>query len=126
MHKWLMSVLFFGACVFGLVALIIVSQPEPSEDEQTDASGTPVLKIEATNFQFDQPEYHVKAGSTMKVTLKNVEGVHGVEIQGLGVTLDSNNPSKEVTFDKPGTYPIRCAVLCGPGHNDMVSKLIVE
>ncbi|PYI54485.1 cupredoxin domain-containing protein [Paenibacillus flagellatus] len=126
MYKWLMSVLFFGACAFGLIFLLVSAKPEKSEEDAAAESGKPQLKITASNFQFDQPEYKVKKGETLQVVLKNKEGVHGMEINGLGVTLSGKELSKDVTFDKAGSYEIVCTVPCGAGHVNMKAKLIVE
>lgn len=126
MYKWVMSVLFFGACAFGLIFLMVTAAPEKTEQDAAAESGKPQLKITASNFKFDQEEYKVKAGQTMTVVLKNSEGVHGIEINGLDVSLSGKNLSKEVTFDKPGTYDIVCTIPCGPGHATMKTKLVVE
>jgi cytochrome c oxidase subunit 2 len=126
MYKWIMSVLFFAACAFGLIFLMVSSKPEVSEDHAAAEAGKPQLKISASNFKFDQAEYRVKKGDTMQIVLKNAEGVHGVDIAQLGITLGGKELSKEVTFDKPGTYDIMCSVPCGPGHTTMKAKLIVE
>ncbi|MEF3303883.1 cupredoxin domain-containing protein [Paenibacillus sp. GYB003] len=126
MYKWIMSVLFFGACAFGLIFLLVSAKPEKSEDEAAAESGKPQLKITASNFQFDQAEYRVKTGETLQVVLKNKEGTHGIDITQLGISLSGKELSKEVTFDKPGTYEIVCSVPCGAGHVNMKAKLIVE
>lgn len=39
------------------------------------------ITIKAKNFAFDQPEYHVKKGKSVKVTLVSEEGIHGVNIK---------------------------------------------
>src|SRR5690606_11071997 len=88
MYKWFMSVLFFGACVFGLVLLAVSAAPEKSEDELAAADGVKQLKLVASNFQFDQAEYKVAVGETLKVVLSNKEGRHGVEIEGLDIVLE--------------------------------------
>lgn len=126
MYKWIMSVLFFGACAFGLIFLMVSSTPEKSEDEAAAEAGKPQLKITASNFKFDQAEYKVKKGETLQVVVKNSEGVHGIDITQLGISLSGKELSKEVTFDKPGTYDILCNVPCGAGHVNMKAKLIVE
>lgn len=84
------------------------------------------LKIQAVNFKFDQPEYHVKKGEEVKVTLENKQGLHGLEIKGLGVKLENNKLSQTFKADKPGTYDIVCTIPCGADHLNMKSKLIVE
>jgi cytochrome c oxidase subunit 2 len=127
MYKWLMSVLFFGACAFGLIFLAVTAAPEKSEDELAAADGVKQLKLVASNFQFDQAEYKVAVGEKLKVVLTNKEGKHGVEIEGQGLSfeLGGKEMSKEVTFDKAGTYSIVCSVPCGDGHVTMKSKIVV-
>ncbi len=124
MYKWIVAVLFFGACALG-VGVLIAEMPQPPSEEELAAEAN-TLKIVATNWQFDQEEYVVEAGTTKMIELVNQQGLHGISISGLGIDLQGANLSQEVTFDKPGEYDIHCIVLCGQGHADMVAKLIVE
>jgi cytochrome c oxidase subunit 2 len=124
MHKWLMFVLFIGASIFGLVAVMLVA-PHGAEEELAPPKENE-LRIVATNYQFDKAEYKVKQGETLTVSLVNRQGAHGVAIDELGVKLEGDQLTQEVTFDKPGTYKLYCSVPCGIGHQDMVSTLIVE
>ncbi|WP_166242145.1 cupredoxin domain-containing protein [Paenibacillus turpanensis] len=90
------------------------------------ANGTVVdVPITATNFKFDKEEYRFKKGDTVNLSLVNKEGVHGIDIKGLNVSLKAGQ-TKSIVLDKPGTYQIVCNVMCGAGHSTMVSKLIVE
>ncbi len=123
MYKWAMFVLFVGASLFGLLILMFQT-PEGAEHAAPPKDDE--LRITASNFQFDQAEYRVKVGETKTVTLVNLAGNHGVEFKGLGVKLEGSELSQEITFDQPGEYELVCSVLCGAGHTDMVSKLIVE
>jgi len=82
------------------------------------------LKIEATNFQFDQAEYRVKAGDTVNVSFASTEGMHGIDIEGYDVSLGDGDTASFVAA--PGEYAIICNIMCGSGHSQMVSKLIVE
>ncbi|OAB46047.1 cupredoxin domain-containing protein [Paenibacillus glacialis] len=84
------------------------------------------IVIKASNYTFDQQEYRIKQGTTVKIVFKNEEGNHGVMIPGLEVQLSKKNPSQVITADKPGEYEIICSVFCGSGHTAMISKLIVE
>ncbi|WP_438448852.1 plastocyanin/azurin family copper-binding protein [Gorillibacterium sp. sgz5001074] len=127
MSRWTYFILFMAAGIFGFVALFMTVSENADKNAGETSSG-PSLKLVASNFKFDQPEYTVKAGEKMKVSLSIKEGIHAVKISGNGVDidLDKQNASKEVTFDKPGTYTIQCTLPCGAGHADMVSKLIVQ
>ena len=82
------------------------------------------LVIEASDFKFDQAEYRVKAGDTVNVTFKNVQGLHGIDIQGYKIKLKNGETATFVAA--PGEYLINCNIMCGPGHSGMRSKLIVE
>lgn len=124
MQKWLMSTLLVIACIFG-VYLMATGLPEKPESETAGlAEGQELLKITMTNFEFDKKEYRVKAGTLYKVKFANKLGVHGVNVNG--VDLSKENPEADITFDTPGEYEIRCEIQCGQGHNDMISKIIVE
>lgn len=127
MSKWAYFVVFMGAGLFGLVALFNAVAGNAEQHAEETTSG-PSLKLVASNFKFEQAEYAAKAGEKTKVSLSIKEGIHAVQITGNGmdISLDKQNPSQEVTFDKPGEYKIVCSLPCGAGHADMVSKLVVQ
>ncbi len=89
-----------------------------------DATANNEINITGTNFEFDQAEYTVKAGETVKITYKNEEGMHGIAIDGLDIDIKGDG---EATFTptEPGEYTIYCNIPCGAGHADMKSTLIV-
>lgn len=90
----------------------------------TAAEPASEIVITASNYEFDQQEYQIKAGEPVALTLKSVGGVHGVQILKTKHTL-ANNKSVTLQFDKPGTYDIICNVPCGGGHSKMKAKLVV-
>lgn len=124
MYKWILAVLFFASAALGIGVLLSAMPQPPSEEELAAAENT--LEIVASNWEFDQAEYVVEAGSTKTVKLVNEQGVHGISINGLGIELQGANLEQEVTFAEPGEYEVHCIVLCGEGHAQMVSKIIVE
>jgi len=82
------------------------------------------LTIEAKDFEFDQKEYRVKAGDTVNVSFVNAQGMHGIDIVGYNVNLGDGESATFVAA--PGEYDIVCNIMCGTGHSQMRSKLIVE
>lgn len=102
------------------------SAPAASTGAGSEGGAAQEVKLIATNFQFDQAEYKVKAGQAVNISLENKEGMHAVQISGVKVKLDNNTKTATFTPEKPGTYDIICSLPCGPGHLNMKSKLIVE
>ncbi|WP_339820924.1 cytochrome C oxidase subunit II [Paenibacillus sp. FSL R7-0216] len=84
------------------------------------------LVIEASNYQFDQTEYHLKKDVPVKIVFKNASGNHGVLIPGLKVQLDRKNDSAVIVPTETGEFEMSCSVMCGSGHSGMISKIIVE
>ncbi|MDF2924230.1 MAG: subunit of cytochrome oxidase [Paenibacillaceae bacterium] len=84
------------------------------------------LTITASNWKFDQAEYRVKKGQPVTLTLKNAEGVHGIEVQKLGIKLDHKAQTKTFTPDAAGKYTIVCTIPCGTDHMKMRAVLVVE
>lgn len=98
---------------------------EGAADNGGDSAGgdSDAVDIVATNWEFDQEEYTVPAGE-VTLNLINEEGLHGIEVEGTDMLIEDEGT---VTGNlEPGEYTIRCSVLCGAGHADMVSTLVVE
>lgn len=128
MKKW-----FLFASVFALVLVIAAcgansgsnNDGSANSGNMEQAAPTSELVITATSWEFDAEEYKIKAGEAVGLTVKSIDGVHGVQIVDTDYEID-NNQTVTVQFDKPGTYNMICSVLCGTGHRTMTAKLIVE
>lgn len=126
MYKWVMSTLVTAACALG-VYLLATGLPDKPKDEAAGLKeGQELLKITATNFEFNEKEYHVKAGTNYLIKFSNKLGNHGIEVKDLGIELEASKPETEFTFDKPGKYEMHCSIMCGQGHADMKATIIVE
>jgi cytochrome c oxidase subunit II len=84
------------------------------------------LVIEASNYQFDQAEYHLKKDVPVKIIFKNASGNHGILVPGLKLQLDRKNDSAVIVPTEAGEFEVACSVMCGAGHSGMISKIIVE
>jgi cytochrome c oxidase subunit 2 len=126
MHKWLFSSLIAVACAMGVYLMATGLPDKPINEASELEEGQELLKITATNFEFDQKEYVVTAGTNYVVKFANKLGNHGISINGLDLELDKDNAEVEYTFDKPGTYELVCSIMCGQGHSTMVSTIVVQ
>ncbi|WP_046225450.1 cupredoxin domain-containing protein [Paenibacillus dauci] len=97
-----------------------------SDQTSGAAKGGEQLVVKATNYQFDQPEYHVKKGKPVTIVFDNVQGNHGLMIPALNVNLNARDSSITVTPQEAGTFDMACSIMCGSGHSTMVAKLIVD
>ncbi|MGF9698094.1 MULTISPECIES: cytochrome C oxidase subunit II [Paenibacillus] len=97
-----------------------------SGDTDAGVTASEELVIKASNYEFDQPEYHLKKGVPVNIVYENVNGNHGILVPELNLRLDTKNSSKVITPDKVGEFEMSCSVFCGSGHSSMISKIIVE
>jgi cytochrome c oxidase subunit 2 len=123
MKKW-----FAGSLLALSFAVLAACGGGDNSSESGGDNATPAkeITIKATNWSFDQQEYHVKKGEPVKLTLVNEQGIHGIDIKDFKVSLNNNKKSVTITPDKTGTFDIVCNIMCGTGHAQMVSKLVVE
>lgn len=113
--------------LFVLAACGQDSKPESGSGiTETEVAPSDEIIIKATNYEFDQPEYHIKKGVPVRIVFENEEGNHGIMVPGLGLQLDTKNNSKVITPEETGEFEVACSVFCGKGHSSMVSKIIVE
>ena len=87
-----------------------------------------VVHITAKRFTFTPAEVRLRKGETVVLELTSEDRVHGFNLHAFGIRKDI--VPKEVTRvtitpDKEGTYPFRCDVFCGDGHEDMTGTLVV-
>lgn len=120
------------AIVATSVLLLLVTACSGSKAAETNGNaGSNIqpeaeLVIEASNYQFDQAEYHLKKDVPVKIVFKNASGNHGILVPGLKLQLDRKNDSAVIVPTEAGEFEMACSVMCGSGHSVMISKIIVE
>ncbi len=88
------------------------------------ASAHPGIDIVASNWKFTPSTITVHLNDPTTLRLTSSEGVHGIQLDDLGIASTTIMPNKFVTATftpaKIGTYEVHCSVFCGAGHKDMV------
>jgi heme/copper-type cytochrome/quinol oxidase subunit 2 len=79
---------------------------------------------------------NIKAGETVKFVARSNDVNHGFSILSSSKSMDSPLMQMQVvpgydnvfyyTFEKPGTYTIRCLEYCGWNHPYMVSQITIQ
>jgi cytochrome c oxidase subunit II len=93
------------------------------------ASAHPTIDIVASNWKFTPAKISIPVNEPTTLRLTSSAGVHGLQSDELGIpkTTISTGSFQLVTFTpkKPGTYILHCAIVCGPGHQDMTLTVVV-
>ncbi|MDQ0208279.1 cupredoxin domain-containing protein [Alkalicoccobacillus murimartini] len=121
----LKQMLFILVALFLLVAITACGASGNEESDTNEAAEEVYdeqVVLKANNWDFDQETYEVPAGD-VTISLENVEGNHGIAIDGTDVTL--NGEGNFNTTLEAGEYTIRCTIPCGAGHAQMVATLVV-
>lgn len=71
----------------------------------------------------------VKSGQKVELEVTTADVQHGFDVPELGIK-ESVQPGKTtvISFVAPakGEYKVVCGVICGPHHEEMLAKLVVQ
>jgi heme/copper-type cytochrome/quinol oxidase subunit 2 len=87
------------------------------------------IKVVMKKYTIDPPVVRVKSGEVVALDVTSADVQHGLDIPELGIKKPVQPGAvTTVTFTAPakGEYRIACGVICGPHHEDMTAKLVVE
>ena len=107
-------------------ALVAAFAPLPAESDLTSSHRT--FRVEASQYAYAPGELHVGVGDTVTIELVSTDVVHGLYVDGYGVSLEADpGQTASLTFvaDRPGSFRFRCNVTCGSLHPFMIGKLAV-
>ena len=91
----------------------------------------PDVKIDVVmkKYTITPAEIRVKKGQTVQLTVSTADVQHGFSVPDLGIKepIQKGKPAV-IVFQarKAGTFPVACSIICGPGHDDMAAKIVVE
>jgi len=87
------------------------------------------IRLVMKKYAIDPPLIRVKPGEVVALDVTTDDVQHGLDIRQLNIH-EPVQPGKTTTivFTAPakGEYTLACGVICGPHHDDMKGKLIVE
>jgi len=94
-------------------------------------SGKPdvVIPVVMKKYSFDPPVIRVKKGQLVELDVSTADVQHGFTVPDLGIKepIPPHRPARIVfKADRAGVFPMTCSIICGPGHDDMTGKIIVE
>ena len=91
--------------------------------------GAQRITVVMKKYSIEPSVIHVKAGQTTELEVSTADVQHGFDVPQLGIK-ETVRPGKPaiVTIKSPakGEYNVVCGIICGPHHDDMTAKLVVE
>ena len=115
------SLLPLFALTLAVLAVGCQNQPKSSADQH--------IQVVMKKYAIEPAVIHVKAGQTTELDVSTADVQHGFDVPGLGIK-EPVRPGQPaiVTLKNPpkGEYKVVCGIICGPHHDDMVAKLVVE
>lgn len=86
------------------------------------------IHVRASQFSYDPGEIRVNQGDLVTIELTSMDSVHGLYVDGYGVSITADpGQTKSLTFKagQPGSFRFRCNVTCGAMHPFMIGRLVV-
>jgi cytochrome c oxidase subunit II len=87
------------------------------------------IQVVMKKYTIEPTVIKVKSGSNVDLEVTTADVQHGFDVPQLGIK-EPVQPGKpaHVKFKAPakGEYQVTCGVICGPHHDDMEAKLVVE
>jgi cytochrome c oxidase subunit II len=87
-----------------------------------------VRQIVMKKWEIDPGRIEVPQGARAELVVTSTDVEHGIDVPGLGINepVQPEHPAViRFLAQTPGTYPMRCSVLCGRGHNRMTGAIFI-
>lgn len=96
---------------------------------QRQAAPSEHINVVMKKYSIDPPVIRIKSGSTVELLVTTADVQHGFDVPKLGIK-EPVQPGKTTSIilkaPAKGEYEIVCGIICGPHHDDMGGKIIVE
>ena len=87
------------------------------------------IQVVMKKYSIEPAVIHVKSGQITELEVSTADVQHGFDVPDLHIKepVRSGQPAV-ITLNHPpkGEYKVVCGIICGPHHEDMVAKLVVE
>ena len=114
----------YGSYMWTLLVLALLLQ-----GCSDSGAGARHIKVVMKKYAIEPPVIQLHKGETVVLDVYSADVEHGFEVPALGINepVHRNFPAKIVLKpQKKGEFAMRCSVLCGPGHDDMTGRIVVE
>lgn len=110
--------------LFALIGALLLSSC-------TTKSSGPAQHVRVTmrKFAIEPAVIRVKQSANVVLDVSTQDVQHGFEVPELGINepIQPGRPA-EIPLDTShkGEFKVQCSIICGPGHDDMQAKIVIE
>ena len=111
-------------CSF-LLSFLFLAEGCQHKKPVTDVQIPVVMK----KYTIEPTVIRVKSGQRVELDVTTADVQHGLDIPALGIkhpVQPGRTTTIYFTAPAPGEYEVACGIICGPHHDDMRGKLVVE
>ena len=87
------------------------------------------VKVVMKKYSIEPSVIRLKAGESVALEVSTADVQHGFDVPDLGIK-ESVQPGRPAmirfTPKGKGEYRVTCGIICGPHHEEMTAKLMVE
>lgn len=94
-----------------------------------DSAPTSHMNVVMKKYSIDPAVIRVRSGETVELLISTADVQHGFDVPKLGIKQPVQpGQTVSVVLHAPpkGEYEVVCGIICGPHHDDMGGKLVVE
>jgi cytochrome c oxidase subunit 2 len=108
-----------------LVALVFCACEKKPQSPQAQIH----VQVTMRRYEIEPHIIRVKQGENVVLDVSTKDVEHGFEVEDLGINepIQPGKPA-QIALDtsKKGEYQVDCSIICGPGHEDMTAKIVIE
>lgn len=80
-------------------------------------------------YAIEPNEIHLKVGQPVRFVVTSGDVQHGFSVPDLGIREPvpaGQSAVFDFTPDRKGVFEMKCGIICGPGHEQMTGRIVVE
>jgi cytochrome c oxidase subunit 2 len=87
-----------------------------------------VRQIIMKKWEIAPKRVELPQGARVELVVSSTDIEHGLAVPGLGINepVQPEHPAViRFLAQTPGTYPMRCSIACGRGHDQMTGEIVI-
>lgn len=111
-----------------VAAALIAATAGCGASPHAGAAAAPPVRITARKYAFSPATVTLRRGVPVTLEVVSADRVHGFFVPDFGIrtnVVPGRVAAVSLVPDRAGTFPFRCDVFCGSGHESMVGEIVV-